>query len=385
MGGGGAYGMGGANGMGGYAGNRGGARGIQGGMGGMAGMAGMGGFQGGGPGNPDGEDAEKEEKPTTGIRVDQDEKFVVFKATLALENEKLDVVNGLYGVVDLVMLGLRGELNLMDGGSHVHRLAKGLRDLGARNQGLPYGAYNRVADNRNGYQFEPEKRVSWMAELLPYMGYQTLSGRINRNKSWDDKENLMIARTLIPEFLDPSYPRNTYYVAYPGLKTEVAATHYVGLAGLGEDVASEAEEDAGGRVGAFSFNRTTPFSRFAAKGTSNLAVMMRVPPRYGSPWMAGGGSTVRGVPEKGKLDQYLGGENEQGTYVLMGDGSVRFVKKTISPEVFREMCTLKGKNTPLKEDEWNRLVPDPGAEMKGKGEVPKKGPGPVKLPPVKKQ
>jgi hypothetical protein len=187
----------------------------------------------------------------------------------------------------------------------------------------------------------------------------------------------MIARTLIPEFLDPSYPRNTHYVAYPGLKVEVAATHYVGLAGLGEDVASEGEEDAADRLGAFGYNRTTAFSRFA-RGASHTAVMMRVPPKYGSPWMAGGGSTVRGVPEKGKLDQFLAGDNEKGTYVLMGDGSVRFVSKTISPDVFRAMCTLKG-NTPFKEEEW-KLVPDPKAEMKGKPEVPKKGPGPVKLP-----
>src|SRR5262249_10547532 len=168
--------------------------------------------QGGPPWNPGGEGEEKkEDKPVTGIRVEQDEKEVVVKITLALEGEKRKTVDDLYGIANLIMLGFRGELSLYNGDSQLHRLAQGLKKLGDSKQGLPQAAFRELPPGRNGYQYEPEKRVSWMADLLPFMGYQPLHGKIKKGRSWDDPDNLLIARTVIPEFLDPTYPRSSHY------------------------------------------------------------------------------------------------------------------------------------------------------------------------------
>jgi hypothetical protein len=183
-----------------------------------------------------------------------------------------------------------------------------------------------------------------MAELLPYLGHKDI--RIDKNLSWQDKQNLLVARTLIPEFLDPSYPRATHYVRYPGLKTDVAATHFVGIAGIGEDVADELANDpeAAKRLGVFGYDRMTPLNALE-RGTSHTAVMIQVPPTFGSPWMAGGGSTVRGIPVTGSIEPFVSttsATGEKGTYVLMADGSVKWVSAKISPEAFRAMCTIKG-------------------------------------------
>jgi hypothetical protein len=362
----GGYGMQGNRGGSGMQGNRGGY-GMQGGYGGMRG----GGMQGGG-----GED-KKEEKLVTGIRVEPEDDQVVVKVTLAMDNLKTASVDNLYGIANLLLLGFRGELDLYNGEKHLHRLADGLKRLGQQRQGMPQGAFRELPPSRNRYEYDPEKRVSWMTELLPFMGYQKLYGKVRKEKSWDDPDNLVIARTIIPEFLDPDYPRSSHYVAYPGLKMEVAATHYVALAGLGEDVASESEDDAGDRAGAFNYNRATPFGKFK-RGAGHTAVLMKVAPKFGSPWMAGGGSTVRSVPETGKLDDFLDSGDGKGTYVLMGDGSVRYVSKTINPEVFRAMCTLK-RDVDFKEEDWKKV--DPKAEMKGGNQGAKPAPQPNQIPP----
>src|SRR5262249_26037070 len=146
-------------------------------------------------------------------------------------------ISDLYGVAGLLLLGFRNELNVYDGSPQLQRLAQSLTKLASPNGQLPPGAYPRSALKRNNYPYEPEKRVSWMAELLPYLGHSSLYAKIQREQSWDATDNLLIAHTVIPEFLDPSYPKHSHFVAYPGLKVEAAATHYVGLGGIGEDVA----------------------------------------------------------------------------------------------------------------------------------------------------
>jgi hypothetical protein len=63
-----------------------------------------------------------------------------------------------------------------------------------------------------------------------------------------------------------------------------------------------------------------------------------------TPWMAGGGSTVRHVPAKNSLDPFLSTDANglRGTYALMTDGSVRYLKAGVSDAVFKAMCTVDG-------------------------------------------
>ena len=51
--------------------------------------------------------------------------------------------------------------------------------------------------------------MSWMAELLPGMGYRQLSESIDRNAGWNSPKNLRAARAWVPEFLDPALPADT--------------------------------------------------------------------------------------------------------------------------------------------------------------------------------
>jgi len=93
----------------------------------------------------------------------------------------------------------------------------------------------------------------------------------------------------------------------------------------------------------------------AGHGQSSTVLMMQVPydgPAGVTPWIAGGGATLRGVPEKDSIEPFVLGRDrdgkpmlhngKRGAFALMTDGSVRFIDQGVSDEVFKAMCTVKG-------------------------------------------
>jgi hypothetical protein len=316
------------------------------------------------------EDEEGDDEEQTGIYIRQHRRLLQFKVKLVLEDKELRRMERITG---LVLAGMRGELDLYTSTTHLHRLGGALRQLAQKDQRFPQAAlFRQPGRERAGYTWEPDKRISWMAQLLPYLGHEALHKEIDPKQSWDDKQNLFVARTLVPEFQDPSYPKTSQYVNYPGVLLDVATTHFVAVGGIGEDAAADSDQDpeAAKRLGAFGYNRSTPLSSLE-RGASQTAVVIQVPPEYAGPWMAGGGSTVRGIPENDSVKPFICAEynGQKGTFVLMADGSVRFVSSKISPEAFRAMFTIKGKAA-LKDDEW-QSVPEGGMKARPRPDAAK--------------
>jgi hypothetical protein len=111
-----------------------------------------------------------------------------------------------------------------------------------------------------------------------------------------------------------------------------------------------------------------------------------VPQGQEGAWIAGGGSTVRGVAEDAdcvrpfvcaKYRMPKGGE-VPGTFAIMGDGKVRFIPATIDPKLFRAMCTVAGGEEGLANiDVIAPVVPgdeESQPELKVKPEVPPPAP-----------
>jgi hypothetical protein len=314
-------------------------------------------------GNPQGGgddlDDKDDEKDASGIVVRRAGKRIVFRVKVAMSAEEKGRMEKLAA---LVFHGLRGDLDALTRANQLHRLGDAVKALGLKNQKFPQAAlFRRPAPQRSNYRWEPDKRISWMAELLPYLGHQTVYDHIaqNRQYSWNDNQNLLAARCLIPEFLDPAYSPSSHYVSYPGLRLNVAATHFVGIAGIGEDSADEADLNAA-NVGILGYERETSLTALNRRGAGNTAIMVQVPADQASPWMAGGGSTVRGIPEARSIQPFVV-PHLKGTHVLMSDGSVRFVKETISDDVFKSLAPVNGPVLPKQRpDDWTEL----GAELK---------------------
>jgi hypothetical protein len=373
------------------------------------GRPGQGGFPGGGvpgPGEggfPGGQDPgqKPEELKNSRILLTPEGSDLLFRLDLVLDGE----TGARFGqALATIMIGMRLEIETAGRIPRRHELGDAGKKLGE--QGLsdreilpgnfPPGAFKRVSSTRSAR--EPGNRVGWMAGLLPYMNHQTLYGQIDFKASWKDPANWLVTRTLIPEFLDPTYPKTSHYIPAPGLPLEAAGTHFVGLAGVGPDAAEFRAGDPAvlAKLGIFGYDRGTSLKEIeAGRGLGNVILMVRVPydgPAGVTPWMAGGGSTVRSVPEKNSAEPFLSTEKDgtRGTYVVMADGSVRYIKAGISDDVFKAMATVRGPKVDFNLDDVAKPVerpkkqelppPPPGKEPPPPKDNGKKEPGPKPAP-----
>jgi hypothetical protein len=228
---------------------------------------------------------------------------------------------------------------------------------------FPRGTVKRKPSPARGNRaWPPDQRVSWMADLLPFLGYEVTYSRIKADKSWQDRDNAVPAVTLVTPFLDGHSHERDWYVRYPRMDHDVAATHFVGVGGIGLNAAEYSRSDpaVAKKLGIFGYDRETRVSDIV-DGLSNTIMMLQVPRAFKTPWMAGGGSTIRGVPETRCVQQFVSTDyqGKRGTYAVMADGSVRFIAENVSDEVFRALCTIKGEEPKLNLDKVAPLVPPP--------------------------
>jgi hypothetical protein len=192
----------------------------------------------------------------------------------------------------------------------------------------------------------PNQRVGWMVDLLPFLGRQDVFEQIHLDKPWREDSNLRAGSNWIPQFVNPMYPRTSWQVRLPSLPDHaLGATHFTGLSGIGMDSAEYAANDpaAAKKIGMFGYNRQVRFED-VKDGLSNTIYMIQVPPYLNRPWIAGGGATVQGVPEKNSIAPfvYKQANGKMGTYALMGDASVRFIGADIPDKSFQALVTIAG-------------------------------------------
>jgi hypothetical protein len=205
-------------------------------------------------------------------------------------------------------------------------------------------------------QLAPEDRLSWFPMLLTSLGQDPLVGenpkpakvkkqaaildllpQIDLQKPWNVGSNQEVAKKRITIFLCPGN--------VPNVGEGYAVTQYVGMAGLGPDVAKLSLDDAGVRAGIFRYDTPTRVSDIR-DGTSQTVAFMETNNSLG-PWMQGGPSTVREllpnqVPYFG-VGRQFGGLHVGGTNVGMADGSLRFFTESTNWDVFRAQCTIAGR------------------------------------------
>ncbi|MCA9123002.1 MAG: hypothetical protein H6822_02880 [Planctomycetaceae bacterium] len=128
----------------------------------------------------------------------------------------------------------------------------------------------------------------------------------------------------------------------------MALTHFVGMAGVEDrrNVVAAKLPRSDPRAGVFGYDEVAKRGEIT-DGESNT-IMLIGSGKLASPWVAGGGATVRGAREP-YFDELTGfgsqDTSRQGAISVMADGSVRFISSNIDPTVFRAMSTIHGKET----------------------------------------
>ena len=157
---------------------------------------------------------------------------------------------------------------------------------------------------------------SWQTMILPFADQATLYNQIELDRPWDAPAHSILFSTVIPTYLHPSISESPYDLQ--GL----AVSHYAGNSQL------------------FLPNGTIGI-RDITDGTSNTMLAGEVAAGF-KPW--GDPSNVRD-PAAGLAigaNTFSGPAAQNGTQILMGDGSVRFVQNNVAPAVLEALATPAG-------------------------------------------
>jgi prepilin-type processing-associated H-X9-DG protein len=182
----------------------------------------------------------------------------------------------------------------------------------------------------------PEKRLSWIVGIVPFVEANQLYNKMDHKKPWDAEENRFAA--LI----------NVKYLDCPGHAAPPADTMtptcYIGVAGIGTDAINLPLEDR--RAGFFGYERTFKLEDFK-KHAGSIVILAETSQLHGS-WTAAGSPTTRGLIPDGSpyigVGGQFGGNHRNGANAAFMDGSVRFVEQSIDPAVWEAMATLSGKS-----------------------------------------
>jgi hypothetical protein len=340
-------------------------RGLAGAMGGPRGMGGMAGpprgmggspsFPGGGnPMNPGGTTAEQD-KEDGKLTLSAENSLVVLDIETNLNPTAYAKLNEFF---ERTLTDVRAAADLATKRSWPHELAAASQTYFKEKGAFPRGTLDRAASNGIGYR--PDERLSWAVFLIPYLSEEYRGWTFDPNAGWNEGKNISLARRILPPLQGiRQLQRVDRVVRYPGHDTYVGATFFVGVAGLGLDAPEYAANDAATAMkrGVFGYDRVTR-KEDIKDGLEQTIVFLMVPGDRASPWLAGGGSTVRGIsddpenmkpiapfvcveyPAKGETKSKWDGKN--GTLAIMADGKVRFIPEDIPAATFRALCTIAG-------------------------------------------
>jgi Protein of unknown function (DUF1559) len=180
-------------------------------------------------------------------------------------------------------------------------------------------------------QMPPEKRLSWLVELMPYIEQDNVYSRINKEQSWDSEENRFAALTSFKWFRCPGYPDRPP-------TTTLWSSHYVGVAGIGEEAAWLPSGDS--RAGFFGYDRVVS-KKDLVRGESETIVVVETSAAQGG-WTAAGPPTVRGFA----AGSHFGGNHRVGCQAVFADASVRLIDAKISETEWRRMVVLTADEIP---------------------------------------
>jgi hypothetical protein len=182
--------------------------------------------------------------------------------------------------------------------------------------GLGSHAYNMAvghfmaphADQRQfGKDIPVSRRLSWRIDVLPYIEQTAIYNRISRDEPWDSPANLQYSNTVVPQFSSPDDkldPATRYRVFY-------------------------------GNGAAFEIDRPIRMAEFT-DGLSNTFLIVEAEEKVAWP-------RFQELPyDPAAPLPKLGRANVPVFQALMGDGSVRNIRKTINPGGMRAAITRNG-------------------------------------------
>jgi hypothetical protein len=191
----------------------------------------------------------------------------------------------------------------------------------------------------------PARRLSWCTVLTFFLDQTRFL--FDFHEAWDAPPNSALMARGVDTPPSPAGEIGLFRCPSSGLQgstptTRPGLTSYVGISGLGPDAATLPKGHP--RCGVFGYDRVTSV-RDIKDGTSFTMMIAETSVRNG-PWTAGGPPTLRAVepaqrPYIGR-GRPFGGIHRDGSYVLLADGHVTFLKAKVASDAFEALSTIAG-------------------------------------------
>lgn len=207
-----------------------------------------------------------------------------------------------------------------------------LLGLAVENYFGTYAKYPTAAEKNP--ELPPEKRLSWIVGIYPFVEASDIYNKIDHKKGWDAEENRFAALIDLRILHCPGYPEG------PPVSTLVP-THYLGISGIGDDAIALPREDPD--AGIFGYDRPVELKDFK-RGRGETFLIVETSRARGA-WTSAGSPTTRGLISDGSpyigVGAQFGGNHRSGANITFADASVRLIDKSIDPVVFESMATLR--------------------------------------------
>jgi hypothetical protein len=162
-----------------------------------------------------------------------------------------------------------------------------------------------------GADGEPNRGLSWRVSALPFIDQGQLYRQFQLGHAWDSAANQQPAQASVKDFLSSGDPKDN----------QTRFCVFVGPGALFEDATDWRKKGS---------------LRGIPDGTSNTLFAVEAADRV--PW-----ASQKDIPyQPGGPLPALGHPDRELILVVMCDGSARYLKKTISPEVLRALITRSG-------------------------------------------
>ncbi len=149
-----------------------------------------------------------------GLSLNKADQTIVFAGEVAL---KEPAFNYLAYKLSEFIVQLKSRSQAADARSHVHELAAALQAYVKAKNAFPRGTAALTGDNALGNP--PNTRVSWMAELLPYVGDGSFNVPVDPNLRWTEGSNFLAAQMVVPQFLARTTTDQPVQIHYPAIAT----------------------------------------------------------------------------------------------------------------------------------------------------------------------
>lgn len=226
------------------------------------------------------------------------------------------------GVGALILLRVRTAAEQLTCKNNLRVIGAALNMYQERNRSYPAGTLPQK-------HLQPDRRLSWYADLLPFLGRQSLYEKFDLREGWEAEVNRQAVHTPVQGLRCPSYEGEP-------AQDSSALTEYVGIAGVGENAAQLPVADS--LAGVFGYDRKTTVQD-VTRGVGYTMMATETALENG-PWAAGGEATVRGLSPAQKpyigRGRPFGGLHRGGLNVLYVDGKVEFVTEHVNPKLFED-------------------------------------------------